>query len=239
MAPTQPGGPRAGKSAGAGSGSSYPGPVRARVLGVLLLAAVVGVGGGLVAGWGVGQLDQTEAAAGGTASPLPASSPSVPVDPPPTVAPYADDIDYPPLQPGLTLARQPMGNSVQAWVVPYPKGWQAFTVPGEVEVPRKERSTYDELRFRPPDEPIQGGYSLRVKTVNDHVTPATMVAERIRLVTKAYGARRRRLQPHRGLGQVRVPRRQQPAALQLLPVVRRPRLVGGLAGDVGGRPQGR
>ena len=67
----------------------------------------------------------------GTASPLPASSPSVPVDPPPTVAPYADDIDYPPLQPGLTLARQPMGNSVQAWVVPYPRGWQAFTVPGE------------------------------------------------------------------------------------------------------------
>jgi len=154
----------------------------------LLLAAVVGVGGGLVAGWGVGQLDQTEAAAGGTASPLPASSPSVPVDPPPTVAPYADDIDYPPLQPGLTLARQPMGNSVQAWVVPYPKGWQACTVLGEVEVPRKEGSTYDELRFRPPDEPIQGGYSLRVKTVNDHVTPATMVAERIRLVTKAYGA---------------------------------------------------
>jgi len=43
----------------------------------LLLAAVVGVGGGLVAGWGLGQLDQTEAAAGGTASPLPASSPSV------------------------------------------------------------------------------------------------------------------------------------------------------------------
>jgi hypothetical protein len=162
--------------------------VRARVLGVLLLVAVVGVGGGLVAGWGVGQLGQSQAAAGGTASPLPASSPSVPVDPPPTVAPYADDIDYPPLQPGLTLARQPMGNSVQAWVVPYPKGWQAFTVPGEVEVPRKERSTYDELRFRPPDEPIQGGYSLRVKTVNDHVTPATMVAERIRLVTKAYGA---------------------------------------------------
>ena len=27
-----------------------------------------------------------------------------------------------------------------------------------------------------------------MKTVNDHVTPATMVAERIRLVTKAYGA---------------------------------------------------
>ena len=162
--------------------------MRTKVLGVLLLAAVVGVGGGLVAGWGVGQSQGSPPAAGGTASPLPASSPSVPVDPPPTVAPYADDIDYPPLQPGLTLAGQPMGNSVQAWVVPYPKGWQAFTVPGEVEVPRRERSAYDELRFRPPDEPVQGGYSLRVKTVNDHVTTDTMVAERVRLVVREYGA---------------------------------------------------
>ena len=65
-------------------------------------------------------------------------------------------------------------------------------MPGEVVVPRKERSTYDELRFRPPDEPTQGGYSLRVKTVNDHVTPDTMVAERLRLVVEAYGRGRRR-----------------------------------------------
>ena len=161
--------------------------VRTRVLGVLLLAAVVGVGGGLFTGWGVGYLRQPQPAAGGAATPLPASSPSVPVDPPPTVAPYADDIDYPPLQPGLPLGRQPMGNSVQAWVVPFPKGWQAFTVPGEAVVPRKERSTYDELRFRPPDEPTQGGYSLRVKTVNDHVTTDTMVSERLRLVVEEYG----------------------------------------------------
>ncbi len=54
-------------------------------------------------------------------------------------------------------------------------------------VPRKERSTYDELRFRPPDEPTQGGYSLRVKTVNDHVTTDTMVSERLRLVVAEYG----------------------------------------------------
>ena len=222
-----------------GSGCSYPGPVRARVVGVLLLAAVVGVGGGLVAGWGVGQLDQTEAAAGGTASPLPASSPSVPVDPPPTVEPYADDIDYPPLQPGLALARQPMGNSVQAWVVPYPKGWQAFTVPGEVEVPRKERSTLRRAPL-PPARRADPGW----------LQPPCEDGERPRHAGHDGGGahpvghqgvrrRRRRLQPHGGLGQVRVPRRQQPAPLQLLPVVRGARLVGGLAGDVGGRPHGR
>ena len=70
--------------------------VRARVLGVLLLATLVGVGGGL----GVGYLRQPQPASGGTATPVPAVSPSVPVDPPATVAPYAPDIDYPPLTPG-------------------------------------------------------------------------------------------------------------------------------------------
>ena len=62
-----------------------------------------------------------------------------------------------------------MGNSVQAWRVPVPKGWAAFTVPDGELVPPKQRSWYDELRFRPRDEPDTGGYSLRVKTVNAHL----------------------------------------------------------------------
>lgn len=161
----------------------YPVRVRGRVLGILLLATLVGVGGGL----GAGYLRQPQAASGGTATPVPAVSPSVPVDPPATVAPYDPDIPYPALTPELAFGRQRMGNSVQAWIVPFPKGWQAYSVPDNQAVPRKERSAYDELRYRPPDEPTEGGFSLRVKTVNAHVTTDTMVAERIRLIRKAYG----------------------------------------------------
>ena len=158
--------------------------MRTRVLGVLLLAAVVGVGGGL----GIGYLRQPQPAAGGAATPLPASSPSVPVDPPPTVAPYADDIDYPPLAPGVRLKLLRMGNSGQTWRVPVPRGWLSFSVSANEEelVPVKERSSYDELRFRPRGEPDQGGYSLRVKTVNEHVSPSTMVADKLAGMKEAY-----------------------------------------------------
>jgi hypothetical protein len=160
--------------------------VRARALGLLLLATLVGVGGGVVTGWGMGSVRQPQPAAGGSATPLPAS-PSVPVDPPATVAPYAPDITYPPLTAGLSFELLPMGNSVQHWLVPAPEGWRAFSVPDGEPVPRKTRSGYDELRFRPPDEPETGGYSLRVKTVNAHLPTGAMVTSRLAAVRKAYG----------------------------------------------------
>ena len=153
-----------------------------RALGMLLLAALVGV----AAGVGIGYLRQPGPAAGGTASPIPAVSPSVPIDPPVTLAPYAPDIDYPPLSTGLSLGILRMGNSVQAWRVPVPRGWPAYSVPEGVLVPAKERSTFDELRFRPADEPADGGYSLRVKTVNAHLATGPMVAARLSAVREAY-----------------------------------------------------
>ena len=150
----------------------------------MLLAAVVGVGGGL----GVGYLRQPQPASGGTATPLPAVSPSIPVDPPTTIAPYTPDIPYPPLEPGVSLTILRMGNSGQTWRVPVPRGWQSFSVSGGPEelVPVKERSGYDELRFRPRGEPNEGGYSLRVKTVNEHVSPSTMVADKLAGMREAY-----------------------------------------------------
>ncbi len=147
-------------------------PVRVRVLGVLLLATLVGVGSGL----GVGHLRQPQPASGGTATPLPAVSPSLPVDPPTTQPPFAPDIDYPALAPGLTFKPLRMANSQQAWRVPVPVGWEAFSVDTDAQIPRKNWPTYDELRFRPAGEPAQGGYSLRVKLVNSRQTPAAMVA---------------------------------------------------------------
>ena len=145
-----------------------------KALGVLLLAALVGV----VAGVGLGYLSQPRPGSGGAATPLPAVAPSVPVDEPVTPAPYDPDIDYPPLASGLRFGDIPMGNSVQAWRVPVPVGWQAYDL-DDVPVPAKQRPTYDELRFRPPDEPTEGGYSLRVKTVNDHVSTGSMVTDKL------------------------------------------------------------
>jgi hypothetical protein len=103
-----------------------------------------------------------------------------------TLAPYAPDIDYPPLSSGLSLGMLRMGNSVQAWRVPVPRGWQAFTVPGDEPVAPKKRGGYDELRFRPADEPADGGYSLRVKTVNAHLATGPMVTARLAAVRQAY-----------------------------------------------------
>ena len=148
--------------------------VRARVLGVFVLATLVGVGGGL----GAGYLRQPQPASGGTATPVPAASPSVPVDPPTTQPPFAEDIGYPPLQSGLEFRPLRMSNSQQAWRVPVPRGWAATDVSSGEPVPRKEWSTFDELRFRPADEPDEGGYSLRVKVINSRLTPSAMVTSK-------------------------------------------------------------
>ena len=149
--------------------------MRARVLGVLLLAMLLGVGGGI----GVGYLRQPQPASGGAATPMPASSPSLPVDPPTTQAPFAPDIPYPPLVRGLVFKKVRMANSQQAWRVPVPVGWDGFDIDTDEPVPRKDWPTYDELRFRPKDEPHEGGYSLRVKLVNSRVTPAEMVEAKV------------------------------------------------------------
>jgi len=148
---------------------------------ILLLATLVGVAGGLALGY----LRQPQPASGGTAVPMPAVSPSVPIDPSPTLAPYAEDIDSPPLEPGLEFGHLRMGNSLQTWSVPVPKGWDAFTVFDE-PVPDARRSEYDELRFRPAGEPIEGGYSLRAKTLNAHLATGPMVVQRLAAIREAY-----------------------------------------------------
>ncbi len=149
---------------------------------MLAVVTLVGVAGGLA----VGYLRDPQPASGGTATPLPAVSPSVPVDPSPTTAPYADDIDYPPLATGLAFRAVRMGNSLQAWRVPVPRGWAGYAVTTDAQVPRGRWSEYDELRFRPPDEPHEGGYSLRAKSINAHLTPAAMVTARVAQMRKAY-----------------------------------------------------
>ena len=148
--------------------------VNPRRLGVLVLLAALGVGAGfgagaVVAGQEPSRIDE--------AGPVPAS-PSVPEPSTPTVAPFAPDIEYATLVPPTKFTRYRISNDLQTWSYLAPKGWAAFDIYNN-PIPAKEVEDKGEVRFRPPDEPTEGGYSLRVKEVNDHISPATMVAEKV------------------------------------------------------------
>jgi hypothetical protein len=98
------------------------------------------------------------------AEPVPAV-PRLPVDP---STPPARDIDYPTLRTGLAYVPVTLGRGQFAWDYEVPDGWQRFGA--------AEGLGANEYRWRPPDEPTAGGFSVRVKLVNTHQTPAEMVA---------------------------------------------------------------
>jgi hypothetical protein len=158
-----------------------------RGLVVALLCGVLGVGHGIV----VAHAAQPGMSTGAGAHPVAAVSPSVPIDKP-SHSPYAPDITYDPLQPGLPLpVVHTLTNELAQWTYHAPEGWQPYWVcsqlgscppqayldkpmaPGVVDHAQ-------EVRFRPVGEPVAGGYSLRVRildnTLNDlHQTVATKI----------------------------------------------------------------
>ena len=77
---------------------------------------------GLAGGYGVAGALQDEPAGAGTAQPVVASSPSVPVDPEPTFEPDPED---PPLPPDLPLTEATMGTGRSAFTYPVPVGWRS------------------------------------------------------------------------------------------------------------------
>jgi hypothetical protein len=101
------------------------------------------------------------------AAPVPAQ-PDLPVDP---STPPAADIDYPTLQPGLTYAPETLGHGAFTWDYAVPAGWRRYGA--------EDGLGPNELRWRPPDEPTVGGFSVRVKLVNSHQTAAQMVAAKL------------------------------------------------------------
>ncbi len=141
--------------------------MRVRWIGLTLALALVGAAGG----YGLGSLDHHEPAAIAQAEPVPAQSPSIPVDPPPTFAP---DIDYPSLSTQLDYRAHKIGDPPYQWAYDAPKGWVMTT------------QDLDELRWRPADEPVIGGYSLRVKLVSEHKTPQEMVDQKVTAVESIY-----------------------------------------------------
>ena len=164
---------------------------------VALLCGVLGLGLGMIAAYAA----QPSASTGGTANPVSAVSPSVPIDAPPPPPKTAEDIHYQPLSPDLSLPLpdRTIGNDLATWTYHVPAGWVPYavcTVLGECPPPMQpndrvtpeQAARLSEVRFRPADEPIEGGYSLRVKVLNNTqgFNPYVMVGTKISQFREAY-----------------------------------------------------
>lgn len=143
--------------------------MRVRWIGLTLALALIGAAGG----YGLATLDRHEPAVIAQPEPVPAESPSIPIDPPPTFAP---DVDYPPLAADLTYRPRRIGTPpLFQWTYDAPRGWMRTTTDQQ-----------DEYRWRPVGEPTEGGYSLRVKLVNQRLTPLEMVDQKIVAMQTGY-----------------------------------------------------
>lgn len=153
------------------------------LLGALLCAAV-GVAGGLL----VGYLEQPRPTYGDLASPIPAASPSVPIDRP-TRKRYARDISYPPLSPDLPLQGvHTMRNSLAVWTYHVPQSWGAYSATSSRQLTQRQTDNAQSVRFKPPDEPDVGGYSLYVKIIDNTIFDSSMaVAAKIAGFSEASG----------------------------------------------------
>jgi hypothetical protein len=170
--------------------------MRLRGLVVALLCGLVGLGGGALVSYAVEPHPTTSHA---SVTPVPAFSPSVPIDVP-TVIPYAKDITYRPLSPDLDLpVVHSMSNDLAAWTYHVPDGWQAYAVcaptdnckpPMTADTPLgpKQVDRQPEVRFRPPDEPLIGGYSLRVRVLDNTLgfNPGMMKSTKIQGFRQAF-----------------------------------------------------
>ena len=154
------------------------GAVTARGLGgalvALLLGALLGIGGAYAT--------RPDPDAAGLPAPVPAESPSVPTD-----APYDPDIDWPTLSEEFDeLDRYRIDNNLKTWEYAVPAGWVAYRVPSGIIAPPEDVPDYDEMRFRPEGEPDEGGFSLRVKVIDNHKAPSDEILDKIAGMERAY-----------------------------------------------------
>ena len=159
--------------------------MRVRVLGAAAIMVVVG----LVAGGAAAYVAGPAPSGSGVAAPVPGSSPDYPTTPArPTIEPVPD-IDYPTLVPPTEFDQRMIGRAFQQqWHYPSPSTWRAYcVVDGGAEEPLKDGQVgrCAEVRFRPADEPATGGFSMRVKGIDQHVAPTTMVAQKIQALEDA------------------------------------------------------
>ena len=168
-----------------------------RGLVVALLCGLLGIGLGVVVAYAA----QPSVSDSGDPYPISAVSPSVPIDEPPSSKPPAADIKYPSLSPDLSLPLpdRTIGNELATWTYHIPAGWQPYAVcspadecppPMITDTPLtpEQAKRQPEVRFRPPGEPTVGGYSLRVKILDNTLglDPYSMVGTKIRGFKQAY-----------------------------------------------------
>jgi hypothetical protein len=161
-----------------------------RGLVVALLCGVLGLGLGMIAAYAA----QPTLSTAGRVNPISAVSPSVPIDEPPKPPKTTKDIRYPSLSADLLLPPpdRVIGNDLATWTYHVPQGWEPFavcTVLGECPPPMqtddpltpRQAVVQPEVRFRPAGEPTEGGYSLRVKVLDNtqQFNPEQMVATKI------------------------------------------------------------
>src|SRR5580765_4180777 len=95
-----------------------------RGLVVALLCGLIGLGGGALVSYAVQPHPTTSQT---SVTPVPAFSPSIPLDIPTTPSPYATDITYAPLSPYLNLpVSHTISNDLATWTYHVPEGWQAY-----------------------------------------------------------------------------------------------------------------
>lgn len=128
----------------------------------VLLACVLS--GGL-AGLGVVALTRHDPVQTDGARPLAAISPSLPTYAP--EQPYAADVVFPALQPGLTYRRAQVGVGPYGWTYDVPTGWVNVVIgPGE--------------RKSVPVGSLMGGYSLRTELVlGQRLAPKSLVEQKL------------------------------------------------------------
>ncbi|MBC9732582.1 hypothetical protein [Nocardioides marmotae] len=133
---------------------------------VVACAAVLGVAGGAVLAGALEEEPRTVA----SAVPLPAVSPSYPVDPP---LPVKADPDTPGLKTGVRLQRAQVGIPPFGLRLPVPAGW------------RRSDSLLGEWKWFPPGQPDKNAYFLRVRLVTGFQTREAALRERLSALSGA------------------------------------------------------
>lgn len=126
---------------------------------MLVLLLAIGVGGG----FGVSLARGENPPGSGAPSPLVAESPSLPIDPEPSLLP---DADAAPLAVDLPMHRVTLGAEGFAISYPVPRDWT-------------ETRSANDAKWRPPDD-IDLGYVLRVEQVAQNRSIARTMDDRIR-----------------------------------------------------------
>ena len=126
---------------------------------MLVLLLAIGAG----AGFGASVALAEHPPGSDAAAPVPAQSPSLPIDPAPSLLP---DADVPALARDLPLRRVTLGAPGFAITYPVPQGWT-------------ETRSANDAKWRPPDS-VDFGYLLRVEQVAQNRSIARTMDDRIR-----------------------------------------------------------